>query len=110
MDIAFFALGFDKQMAKLSGAAGQVMTGIGGAVMLGLGAAFIAADQEGGSPQYKATYYAAAMISPWSSLQKAIYPLLTDNPNTVLVLICGGIDLICDIATGVLTMVEDSSC
>ena len=36
MDIAFFALGFDKQMGKLSGAAGQVMTGIGGAVMLGM--------------------------------------------------------------------------
>ena len=108
VDIAFFALGFTKSMAKLSGPAGQFMVGIGGAVMLCLGAAFIAADQDGQS-QYGGVYYAGAMIGPWSSLQKAIYPALTDNPDSPLILICGGIDLVCDIASGVLTLVEDSA-
>jgi hypothetical protein len=30
------------------------------------------------------------LAGPWSSLQKAIYPALTDNPDSPLILICGG--------------------
>jgi hypothetical protein len=108
VDIAFFALGFVKAIAKLNGAPGQFAVGIGGAAMLALGIAFIAMDLTGRS-QYGGVYYAAAAIGPLSSLQKAVYPWLTDNLDSPLILICAGIDLICDVATGVLGFVEDAA-
>jgi hypothetical protein len=108
LNMAFFFFGFNKQLAQSSGPDGQIVVGVVGIAQFVLGLCFLDADLSAKKPNFNGYYYVAETVGPWSTIQKVLYPSVS-NPTAApfYAPVASILDLGCDVVSGVMNAYED---